>query len=173
MAYKMTKYLLAASGINGLNQAICDSLDDAHAWMKREFSAAMTNVYMDRKYGGELNPRFAVIKSDNETVAEWSIIDVDMELPKNISAMATISTAHIDKDTSELFKDRGSRADAAPPVYAKGEYGWLVYVPEDEKDDSEIKCLRDIAAWARRNGISVVCLDCDAEPVPELKTYDW
>lgn len=89
-----------------------------------------------------------------------------------ISKMLTISTAHITKVTAELLDD-GVR-DLI--VYPKGEYGWLIVVPESDVIDSLHIVMSDLMrllTFAKDLGCEWLCLDCDREVLDYLHTYEW
>lgn len=91
--------------------------------------------------------------------------------------MLTISTAHIDTETAEKLKhccntSNDSTCDSCIAVYAKGEFGWYIYVNGDY-DDLESNCLNNIIDHCRDNNIDIVCLDSDGVKISELPVYEW
>lgn len=86
-----------------------------------------------------------------------------------------ISTAHLTKEVAQLLTDKG---DENPHIScAAWQYGYFLYLDEPEipEGGADIQCLIDIRDWLRRNRFSDcwVRLDCDADAVDGLPTYDW
>jgi len=85
-----------------------------------------------------------------------------------IYKMLTLSTAHINSTTAELLDQLQS-----PVVYNKSEYGWFIYL-NYLKDDTNIpNDLAQVIQFAKDRGIALLCLDCDAETVDGLPTYEY
>ncbi|WP_268626968.1 hypothetical protein [Paenibacillus alvei] len=90
-----------------------------------------------------------------------------------VNQMLTLSTAHITEGACMLLE-----ADSLPLiVYPKDVYGFFIVVPEeDEIADEKLsipECLLDILAFAEKQGVDWIMLDCDAEPLYDLPIYDW
>ena len=84
-----------------------------------------------------------------------------------IEAMLVLSTGHLTEETCNLFL-----ADYHGPAWRKGDYGWFVYVPEDE--DRELPPdLTACLALARAKGAFWVMFDRDEVQIDDLSTYDW
>ena len=59
-------------------------------------------------------------------------------------------------------------------VYAKGEYGWWIFVPDEDMMPETIP--EELAAClnhARKAGCKWLCLDCDADVIDELAKFSW
>lgn len=85
-----------------------------------------------------------------------------------IYKMLTISTAHIKGTTAEMLEGLD-----APAVYNKSEYGWFIYLNYLNEDGSIPDDLAQIIQFAKDKEIMLLCLDCDAETVEELPTYEY
>lgn len=91
--------------------------------------------------------------------------------------MPVISTAHLTKEVAEILLKQGNDNPWVP--CANWEYGHFLYLDDPEaregEDEADITCLYAIRDWLREQGFtdSWVRLDCDAEPVEGLPTYDW
>jgi len=89
-----------------------------------------------------------------------------------------ISTAHIDLATNNRLDH-----DGGPwcPCAAYHDVGYFLFLDDLEASDEEVpQCLTAIRDWLRKlraEGVVDDCcwvrLDCDAETVEELPTYDW
>lgn len=95
--------------------------------------------------------------------------------------MITISPLHVSEETAELL-DRAAAGKAlsgdawCPPVYKKDSYGWFIFVDLDILSEMEDSCevsadLKSVMEYAAKCGCTWLCLDGDAEPVPELQLY--
>lgn len=84
-----------------------------------------------------------------------------------IEPMLVLSTAHLTPETCNVFLPT-----YGGPVWAKGEYGWFVYVPADVDADHPAD-LSACLAFARRINASWVMFDRDQAPLGGLQTFDW
>jgi len=84
-----------------------------------------------------------------------------------IYKMLTLSTAHINSTTAELLDQL-----QPPVVYNKSEYGWFIYL-NYLKDTNIPNDLTQVIQFAKDRGITLLCLDCDAETVDELPIYEY
>lgn len=91
-----------------------------------------------------------------------------MAVSNCITKVLEISTAHVSEDTAQWL----SQEDCSLIVYKKGEYGWIILVPEEE-DKTTPQDLHQIFEVARNNGCDWVMLDCDAFTIENLPVYDW
>lgn len=103
-----------------------------------------------------------------------------------ITKMMTISTRHVTNETAVLLNaiaDEYPNADA-PTVYKKGEFGWLIFVPNDYlycTDERDIKekyedipeDLHEVMLEAYGRNCRWLCLDGDGPVVDKLAKYDW
>lgn len=99
--------------------------------------------------------------------------------------MLTISTAHVSKETADLINEEcESWSDINfPACYTKGEYGYLIYVPDDylvqgedgieETYESIPDDLHDCILLAMENHCQWLCLDRDGMVVDELSIFNW
>ena len=105
-----------------------------------------------------------------------------------ISRTLTISTVHIKKETMQELRRINEEQKYVldyrfPAFYTKGEYGFLIYVPENILDtDTEGKNtaypqvpedLVKAMQLAREHGCEWLCLDDNGEEVEELERYNW
>lgn len=169
-----TSAVLAVFDENGLRQECFDYFDDAEAIMGTDYQSVLNRNGL---YQGRITPDSAevVIKrtsTKDTVVAQWAISKVECRLPENTCLAATISTAHIDRDTALSW----NHGDLPCGVYPISDTGWIFYIPgRNEIDDIRPlpKCCEDIIAWAMDNNIGIVLLDSDAKEVPFLAQYDW
>lgn len=92
-----------------------------------------------------------------------------------ISKMMTFGSIHITEKTAELMdlnRDFNVEQLSSLSVYEKGDYGWIIYVPEYEVTDGPEDLLRLINI-ARENGCTWLCIDSDGPEVKDLPKYDW
>ena len=85
-----------------------------------------------------------------------------------------ISTAHITKKTDEYLQRQIENYNSPLIVYKK-EYGYFICVPW-ELDDIEMYIPSDLASclgFARKHNCQWLILDCDAEVIDKLETYEW
>jgi len=95
-----------------------------------------------------------------------------------IDKMLTISTAHIPKHTAEALGNHVNHSRAAlfnDVIYSPWhDYGWIFMAPQE--DLSFRKKHPELAAvlrFAHNYGCDFVRLDCDADPIDALPTFDW
>lgn len=154
---------------SGLRQKTFEDFESAQLEMKAEYDEMLA---ANGLLGGNISDDFASITMNGDIVAQWSVLKIDYALPGNISTMTTISTAHIDQKTAGKW----SMGYTPCGVYPKSDCGWMIYVP-DEKEIGDVgvttKAYDDVTAWARANGIDIVCLDSDADKAEGLPVYDW
>lgn len=99
----------------------------------------------------------------NDTLAQAKIETASAA----IEPMLVLSTAHIAETTCNLFLPEYSG-----PAWRKGDYGWFVYVVED--DDRDLPT--DLVACftlAREKGAFWIMFDRDAPTLSALPTHDW
>lgn len=92
----------------------------------------------------------------------------------DIQKMLTISTEHITQSTADMLTYDKDTYQHGLCVYDKEEYGWFIPVWDEllkdyDGPDDLLRCIR----YALVNGCQWLCLDCDAETVEDLPTYDW
>ena len=82
-------------------------------------------------------------------------------MPIEIMTVPVISTAHLPSSTA--VEDLGV-------IHAKYAYGYFVWMDESEHEH----WYATIREWAEAHApYGWVRFDCDADPVPELTTYNW
>lgn len=90
-----------------------------------------------------------------------------------ISRMLTLSTAHITEETAigltAAAKNMDSSIDLC--VYEKGEYGFLIHIPDEEYEAPSD--LRDCIELADNNHCQWLCLDRDGDVTEKLHVYAW
>ena len=85
-----------------------------------------------------------------------------------------ISTAHITKETNELLI-KNSDNEQFPVIVLKTGHGFFINIPynidelERELPGDLISCL----GFAQKYSCRWLMLDCDAEVIDDLETYDW
>lgn len=85
-----------------------------------------------------------------------------------------ISTAHITKET-DTYLQRKVRDNNSPLIVYKKECGYFVCVPYD-LDEIEMYIPVDLTSClglAKKHNCYWLVLDCDAEIIDELETYEW
>lgn len=91
-----------------------------------------------------------------------------------ISKMLTVSTAHLTEDDAVyLARSCYFEAEDDLVVYAKGDYGWFVYIPYDLNEYNLSKNLKHIFTLAKIFECIWICFDEDGCVIEELNTYDW
>ena len=94
-----------------------------------------------------------------------------------VDKMITISLAHITSETYEWLTEEVEEEDIQIPVvvYAKSEYGFFIYIPEDirTEHDNIPADLLDCVLFADRNDCRWLCLDRDGEISDGLVAYNW
>lgn len=90
--------------------------------------------------------------------------------------MLTISTLHVSEETAEKLDavcDDSMAVDHwMPPVYEKDGYGWFIYVDPDRMDEDIPTDLKAVLTYAATSGCTWLCMDVDADPIPELPVYE-
>jgi hypothetical protein len=92
-----------------------------------------------------------------------------------IRRFVVISTAHVSETTARRLDNTPAKEwPCAGGPY--GEYGWLVYVHDENAGvgrDAIPTDLFEAMCWARKQGCDYVLFDCDADMIEGLPTYDW
>lgn len=97
-----------------------------------------------------------------------------MEVTKTV----TLSTAHISPRTREMVRRAISSDDLGLPVYAKGEYGWFLYLDKRTLKLNEICAyapdLAQVIDWLWRlvPDAGILCFDSDGPEEEGLPKYD-
>ncbi len=109
-----------------------------------------------------------------ETLAANGVI---MDWWPGTEKVLEISTGHVTEETGKLL-DIEAVSTAATAleliVYAKGEYGWFIFVPdEDMMSETVPEELAGCFVHARKAGCKWLCLDCDADLIDELPQFPW
>lgn len=93
-----------------------------------------------------------------------------------IARMLDLSTAHITEETDEWLDEAVTYETYPIIAYQKGDYGWIVHVP-DEWDEEAVKDIpADLLAllvFAKARRCHWIMLDRDAFAVDELPQYEW
>ena len=85
-----------------------------------------------------------------------------------------ISTAHI-KEETDVYLRRQVENDNSPLIVYEKECGYFVCVPYN-LDIIEMHIPNDLASclgFAQKHNCQWLVLDCDAEIIDELETYEW
>lgn len=87
----------------------------------------------------------------------------------NVRKFLDVSTSNLTKATAQRFEDGEGWHQSM-----SGEYGWLVYVPEEgnTRDDAPDD-LKAVIAFAQQHACDYILFDRDADPVGGLPVYDW
>jgi hypothetical protein len=94
-----------------------------------------------------------------------------------VRRFVTISTGHLSFASHHWMDAEGVKAAAREPHalwMASMQYGWFLYTGYDggEFEDGVPDDVVALVRWAKRHGFDFVLLDCDAELVKGLPTYD-
>jgi hypothetical protein len=94
-----------------------------------------------------------------------------------IEHMCVLSTGHITQEVAQDI-DNPSSIEAqewreALIVYPHGEYGWLIYIPDEGLDAELPPSLEACIALARASRCQWLLLDRDASQVTNIPTYEW
>lgn len=93
--------------------------------------------------------------------------------------MLICSTGMISKSTASLLE---MQTDDVPVCFNKGEFGWMIHVPEAPfgsscmEDQDPHTCPKELVALlnvARAEGCDWIMLDCDAGAIDGLESFDW
>lgn len=108
---------------------------------------------------------------NQEGYSQLSIFDLEDGL--EISRVFTMSTIHISEATLKSI-EHGDLKDALV-VYPKSEYGFFVYVGEENIDDDSIlpEDLSSVVQFARQSECSIICIDRDGPEYDFFKIYDY
>ena len=89
----------------------------------------------------------------------------------DITKMITISTAHITNQTIEFLEKEAYRNNELV-VYPKAEYGWFIYVCEDDIENTDLNIdLRDCLSFAYGNDCQWLAFDRDGVIENNLSIY--
>lgn len=84
-----------------------------------------------------------------------------------------ISTHHISYPVAQTLNTNKYR-NSPYLVCAAYEEGFFIRVLDGQEESPDLpQCLRDVAAWAKKNRFDWVRLDRDAEQVDGLTSYNW
>ena len=92
-----------------------------------------------------------------------------MTAQPHILPMIEISTAHVKEHTCNVFLQQ----DNCPVCAYQFEYGWFIYVPDEDCDQIVPLDLKKIFIFARTYGCNFIKLDCDGTLYSTLPTYEW
>lgn len=105
----------------------------------------------------------------------------DETLPAGVVPMVDASTAHLSPSDIKLLDDMAARNQAGFPRTVSHEYGWTLFLPEllDDEDfvylDPALGAsdeLSGLIRYAMSNGAYILNLDADAEPIPDIRSYE-
>lgn len=104
----------------------------------------------------------------------------------NIEKTLAVSTGNVLESDCELLKEHSNQERLTTSViaYEKGEYGYWIYVPQDDNEDMLqfiVSARKDgfsdpfivLMEHARKHECQWVMLDRDADVDPELQEYEW
>lgn len=120
-------------------------------------------------------------KLDLEKALVVTTAHVTKETAQKLNQIAAVNaTIAIDLETVPeivAIKENMDPWQTEMPIVAGFQYGWIVstYLPEDKssEDTGRPKDLEAVLEYARQNDINLVLFDRDADPVEDLKLYDW
>lgn len=123
-------------------------------------------------------PECENMNEDQLRVAVKKMAEMFKEQKHEISNMLTISTAHIKPETAKWLERQWEIFDSSIVIFSKGVYGWFVLTdyPEDELQEVYNTIPDDLVAifkLSKELCCEWVCLDRDAETVPDLLIYEW
>lgn len=95
-----------------------------------------------------------------------------------IIKMLTISSCHVSLWGGAHFLEAEAACckSFALTVYDKDEFGWFIYINQDELANSRNEIPEDLLRCidlALENGCSMLCLDRDGEKLNALPQYEW
>lgn len=97
-------------------------------------------------------------------------------MPEILSVLS-LSTSHLTEAVAKrLDEDTADPNDWRTMILATAwfDYGWWVYVPEDEATWTEMPhCLGAAFRYAHQLGVQFIKFDQDAPTVESLLSYDW
>lgn len=128
---------------------------------------------------------------DVKRIVDYTLPDEDEMEPKlskstktphknphgEFTKMLTISTLHVSEETAKKLDATCDDAMAAdhwmPPIYEKDGFGWFIFIDTDVmKEYENIPAdLKTVLTYAANCGCTWLCLDADADQIPELPTY--
>lgn len=99
----------------------------------------------------------------------------------------TLSTAHIQADTNELFEELCHKVGEDPELrnslcfrVATHHYGWILFIRHEPDSDEQRQLIDNrtpeldpIFDLARKNQAFIINFDRDAEEYSDLETFDW
>lgn len=96
-----------------------------------------------------------------------------------VHTIPVISTGHLTKEVAERLTAEGDKNPWIPCM--PWDYGFFMRLDDpDDTKESVPQCLLDIRDWRMKlerkgklDNSRWVRLDCDADPVEDLPTYDW
>jgi hypothetical protein len=94
-----------------------------------------------------------------------------MNITDLFSRMLTVSTFHITRATSKTMD-----SEIIPlAIYPKGDYGWFIYVPDEQPFEGVPEDLGIILEYCLSKGYSWLNIDMDVPLNPNLPNYesDW
>lgn len=93
-----------------------------------------------------------------------------------VNNMLTVSTAHIKPKTAKWLERQWEIFDSSIIVFSKGVYGWFVFVDYQEPEEVYEELPEDLTILFRmavEYNCDWLCLDRDADIVPDLPVYEW
>jgi hypothetical protein len=90
----------------------------------------------------------------------------------SIVSMLDLSTGHVSEETAKRLTE--SPDSIGFPVYAKGDYGWIVWAgSRGDGNDGIPADLANVITFARERGCEWIMFDCDAPLSDSLPSFDW
>jgi hypothetical protein len=92
--------------------------------------------------------------------------------------MCVLSTGHITEEVAQALETFFKWEVTTPwidalIIYPHGDYGWLIYIPDEGLDAELPPSLEACIALARASRCQWLLLDRDASQVTNIPTYEW
>lgn len=145
-----------------------------HVRLEDSISFMLSDLVNDVNPEFEANDYFSNLSGDKKEYFRCNDLNF---VRGEFTQMLTINTIHISEDTVNLLdlvcdNDGFNASDIyLPPVFEKHGCGWFVYVDQDVMKESIPNDLREAMEYAAKQGCTWLCLDADAEVIPELSVY--
>lgn len=90
----------------------------------------------------------------------------------DIQKMLTVSTSHICERTYNLLKVEPNENNLCLSVYEKADFGFYIPITNQIEMEHLPEDLKRLIQLTKDLNCDVLCLDCDAEIIRYLPTYD-
>ena len=119
--------------------------------------------------GDTVTNNYVSIEDGDDTLF-YVVEEKEIETEADLSAMITVSSAHITKETADLLAE--NKLDLA--VFPKGGYGWYIACPDinDRPNDLPLDLYR-LLDLAYVYNCGILCIDGEGKKVIGFPEYDW